>query len=370
MQPGNPRSALVLGGGGILGAAYEIGVLAVLEERYGEGSILRTFDLFLGTSAGSFVAAVISQGIPPGRLFRAYRDRDPELLLRPQDVSRVRWGRLLSGALKFLAAVAGELAGSLRRLQRPSLLDVFTRGLERLPAGFLSIDRLDAYLCALFAREGLSNHFADLSRPLLIPAVDLDAGVVHVFGRDPEHDPTICQAVTASSAVPQLFAPVLVGGRHYVDGAVGGATHLDAVLEHGPGSILFVNPVVPSCTSEPRSSQCECRLISRGGLGQVLDQTMKIQHEAAVLTSLDAARARHPDIPIVDITPVRRQMPPHSLMDYDASMNALDTGFETIARASEELLAQLDGFFGPTPAEARKPAPAERVPVEVRPDGD
>jgi Predicted esterase of the alpha-beta hydrolase superfamily len=185
MQPGNPRSALVLGGGGILGAAYEIGVLAVLEERYGEGSILRTFDLFLGTSAGSFVAAVISQGIPPGRLFRAYRDRDPELLLRPQDVSRVRWGRLLSGALKFLAAVAGELAGSLRRLQRPSLLDVFTRGLERLPAGFLSIDRLDAYLCALFAREGLSNHFADLSRPLLIPAVDLDAGVVHVFGGTP-----------------------------------------------------------------------------------------------------------------------------------------------------------------------------------------
>ncbi|MEX0880456.1 MAG: patatin-like phospholipase family protein, partial [Thermoanaerobaculia bacterium] len=53
---GAPLRALVLGGGGILGAAYEIGALAAWEEQRGSGSIYRDFDIFVGTSAGAFVA--------------------------------------------------------------------------------------------------------------------------------------------------------------------------------------------------------------------------------------------------------------------------------------------------------------------------
>ena len=359
MKAGNPRAALVLGGGGILGAAYEIGVLAALEERYGKGAVLRTFDLFLGTSAGSFVAAVVSQGIPPGRLFEAYRDRDPELLLRPQDVSTVNWKRLISGALRFLGAVTSELLGTLTRLRRPSLLDVFSRGLERLPAGFLSIDGLDAYLCSLFAREQLSNRFADLARPLLIPAVDLDAGSVRVFGEDPDRDPTICQAVTASSAIPQLFAPVHIDGRHYVDGAVGGATHLQVVLRRQPAQVLFINPVVPSCTGDPAAMQCECRLVSRGGLGQVLDQTMKIQQEAAVNASLEAARGRYPNIPITCIQPARQVMPARGLMNYDAYSLALEAGHDSLTSLDPAELAPVDALFG-SPVRIVQPRPPEK----------
>jgi len=206
-------SALVLGGGGILGAAWEIGALAALEERYGTGAIAGCFDIVLGTSAGSFVAAVVCQGLPPERLYRAYLDHDPELMLAPHDVARVSWTRLAGAAGRFLNGIVADVAGRLFRGQRPSLLDVFSRGLERLPAGFLHIDGLERYLCKLFDREGLSNSFQALGRRLLIPAVDIDAGTVTVFGEDPTSAPTICRAVTASSAIPQLFAPIAVNGR-------------------------------------------------------------------------------------------------------------------------------------------------------------
>ncbi|MEX1243798.1 MAG: patatin-like phospholipase family protein [Thermoanaerobaculia bacterium] len=57
----SPRRALVLGGGGILEAAYEVGALTALEEWLGVGRIAHDFEIFLGTSAGSFVAALAAR---------------------------------------------------------------------------------------------------------------------------------------------------------------------------------------------------------------------------------------------------------------------------------------------------------------------
>ena len=55
------RTALVLGGGGITGIAWEIGVLAGLAEA---GVDLTGADLVVGTSAGSVVGAQITSGAP------------------------------------------------------------------------------------------------------------------------------------------------------------------------------------------------------------------------------------------------------------------------------------------------------------------
>ena len=58
------KTALVLGGGGFTGGVYEIGALRALDLL----SVNRTvnqFDVYVGTSAGSFVAAMTANGVTP-----------------------------------------------------------------------------------------------------------------------------------------------------------------------------------------------------------------------------------------------------------------------------------------------------------------
>src|SRR5437867_1611333 len=149
------RRALVLGAGGILGAAYEVGVLAALEERFGEGVVYESFDLFVGTSAGSFVAVLVGQGVAPGRLYRAFVDQDPALFVRPRDMFRVDWGHLARGATALQWALARAVVSSLARGRVSPILDLFSSGLDHLPAGFLTLDPLDACLRRIFARSAL-----------------------------------------------------------------------------------------------------------------------------------------------------------------------------------------------------------------------
>jgi NTE family protein len=56
------KRALVLGGGGVTGVAWEIGLIHGLAEQ---GLDLTTADLFIGTSAGSVVAAQLSSSPTP-----------------------------------------------------------------------------------------------------------------------------------------------------------------------------------------------------------------------------------------------------------------------------------------------------------------
>lgn len=357
--PGNERSALVLGGGGILGAAYEVAVLAGLEQRFGEGTVYRSFDLFVGTSAGSFVAALIGQGFPPGRLYRAFLDQDPALFLRPGDVYRVDWARLARGLWSFAWGLVRSSAVSLRRGRVPPPMDLFSSGLEQLPAGFLSVDPLAARLHDILIRHGLRDTFEGLEKPILIPALDLDRGERRVFGNAEEEDIPISLAVTASSALPRLFGPVRIGSRFFVDGAIGGAAHLDVPLERGARAILFVNPLVASCSAPPpghESLACDCRLVSHGGLGTILDQCQKIEHEAAVDQAFEAARLRHPGAELVRIQPPRSQMFPQGVMEYSVHRDVLESGFRGVESLPSNTLEQLHGILRPRPARITGPS--------------
>ena len=64
------KVALVLGGGGITGAAYHLGVLNAMNAMSERASV-NHFDLYVGTSAGSVVAACLANGITPEELILA-----------------------------------------------------------------------------------------------------------------------------------------------------------------------------------------------------------------------------------------------------------------------------------------------------------
>src|SRR6202030_328601 len=70
------RTALVLGGGGFTGGVYEIGALRALDLL----SVNRTvnqFDIYVGTSAGAFVAAAVANGITPEEMMRVIVQQVP-----------------------------------------------------------------------------------------------------------------------------------------------------------------------------------------------------------------------------------------------------------------------------------------------------
>jgi predicted acylesterase/phospholipase RssA len=349
-----PRRALILGGGGILGAAYEVGALAALEDGLGHGRIFRDFEIFVGTSAGSFVAALAAQGIPPRELFQGFQGKSGEFNLQERTFYQVDWGRLARACWRFGSTLTRESVRELVAGRLPSLVDLLLRAQDRLPAGFIRVEGLESALCGIFRGRGLSNRFADLKTELYIPALDLDTSRRVVFGEDPQRDPTICQAVTASCAIPRFFGPVRLGGHLLVDGAIGGSLHVDIPVSKGATHVLIINPIVPSCTAGGDGGPPEkgCRTMASAGLGQILDQCLKIEHQAGLKCAVDRAQMFSPQVRFFVLEPEPRDMFPESLMDYRAHDRVLRLGYETTARHLHNQRAAFEAFFEERVAES------------------
>ena len=107
----------MLGGGGFTGGVYEIGALRALDLL----SVNRTvnqFDVYVGTSAGAFVASMAANGITPEEMMRVvnrqvptpFKDIDVGTLLRPNFAEFARSGAMLPFKLvKVARGLAGQL---------------------------------------------------------------------------------------------------------------------------------------------------------------------------------------------------------------------------------------------------------------------
>ena len=222
---------LVLGGGGVLGEAWMMGVLAGIED--GTGFDLRDCDYYVGTSAGAIVAAHLVAGQPPRRPSTMGNEVSASVAPRPVDglaaaglaAARRAGAYALATAATFaplalgLAAPGGAVARALllRRLPRPkSTLNDLRRNIERLDPRF----------------DGR----------LRVAAVDRGNGRRVVFGSPRGPQASVAAAVEASCSVPWLFAPVEIGDREYVDGGVWSPTNLDAAPAGRDTHVLCLNP--------------------------------------------------------------------------------------------------------------------------------
>ncbi|MFJ8812479.1 patatin-like phospholipase family protein [Amycolatopsis thermoflava] len=186
--------ALVLGGGGVAGIAWQTGLLHGLSES---GVDVLGADRFIGTSAGSTVAAQITSGTSLAELFRRQVDpalQSPEI---PADVDAETiaemFGAAVSGATdaKDARRRIGELALAARTVAEADRLKVIE---ARLPVH-------DWPAAALH-----------------IVAVDAATGDDRVFTA--ESRVSLVDAVAASCAVPGTWPPVTIDGRRYIDGGV------------------------------------------------------------------------------------------------------------------------------------------------------
>lgn len=221
---------LVLGAGGIVGAAYHAGVLTALAEA---GFDARTSKIIVGTSAGANTAATIRAGFPPA-------DLAPRNLGQPTSREAVA---LLQRAGPEAPALELE-SHPFTKLPLPSSPRLVLRSNLRpakalaglLPSGTVSGEAIGQRIDALYGEALWSDD------PMWICAVDLHTGDRIVFGRD-DIDVSIGTAVQASSAIPGFFRPVHHDGRRYVDGGVHSPTNADLMVGLGLDIIVIVSPM-------------------------------------------------------------------------------------------------------------------------------
>lgn len=222
--------ALVLGGGGIAGAAWHGAVLAALDEV---GWDARGADLVVGTSAGANVAAVLRLGVPPADLVAGPLGRP----LSAQGAAHAaRSGgpvALPPPRLSLAPPVAPRLA--LHAITRPWRFNPTLALAGLLPSG-----RVPTAAIGDRIRATHDDPWPD--RPTWICAVRMPAGRLVVFGRDVD-DADLATAVEASSAIPGYFAPVSHGGATYVDGGVRSPTNVDLVAGLGFDLVVVSSPM-------------------------------------------------------------------------------------------------------------------------------
>ncbi len=344
---------------------YEVGVLAALDESL-QGFRANEFEIYIGVSSGSVVASLVANGVRPGELYTILDQGlpDPMNFERSAVYDRRSFGRAGRRFGKFLWAIGKNLLTGVRS----SIPDILSRAQRELPAGFFSLQQLEAYMRRTFEAKGLSNDFRALPRTLLIPAVDLDRAERVVFGLGPLAEVPISQAIAASSAIPGFFEPYAIRGRDYVDGGVGYAAHADLGIEMEAGLFVVVNPLVPLVE---RGEAAKDRLKNRG-LYSILEQSSRIANQNLLDLGLRELQAKHPKVEIFLLQPETKESPLFGpSMGFEASRAALRFGYLSTRKWLEEQgaafmlrfqLAPLSTKVPPSPSSSR---PSDETPQEA-----
>ena len=275
-KKGGPKIGLALAGGGPLGGIYEIGALLALNEAI-DGLDFADVDVYVGVSAGSFVASTLANGISVeemGRLLVSRRGRpqrfDPALFLQPNFPEYLR---RIALAPKFLAEGLWHFA---RNPLKHGLLESLSGLAKAIPTAVFDNEPIERFLADLFSNRGMTNDFRELSHTLLIVGVDLDTGEAVRFGAAGHDDIPISKAVQASTALPGLYPPVLIGDRYFVDGGLKRTLHASSALDEGVDLLFCVNPIVPYDASHaPPGDDKRHDSLVEGGLTVVLSQTFR-----------------------------------------------------------------------------------------------
>lgn len=283
---------MALAGGGALGAIYEIGALAALAEAL-DGLDFNDADVYVGVSAGGFIAAGLANGFTPHEMSRLFiegdksRDRfEPSMLLRPA------FGEYARRIAKLPLLLAGAFSGG-----------TFARLSRALPAGIFSSCQVDEYLSRIFSEGGRSNDFRRLKRKLYVVATDLDSGESAVFGAPGMDHVPISRAVQASAALPGLFPPVAIDNRYFVDGALNKTLHASLALDEGVDLLICLNPLVPYDARRARSHPLNA--LVDGGLPVVLGQTFRTIIHSRMNAGFERYKAAYPQADIVLFEPAR-----------------------------------------------------------------
>ena len=313
--PRKPKIALVLAGGAVSGGAFKVGGLVALNE-FLVGRKVHEFDIYVGLSAGAFLAAPLAWGVPPQEMIHVLEGTSERFTqLRPIDfyapnvrefVSRpaafsFRLASYLPGLLLDLLSVLPELPSALapavqQFFQRPNYthLEKLLMRLGQeispkrelpslsalLPSGVFDNAPLERWFRENMEANEIPNDFGDLyretGRKLYIVSTNLDTAERVVFGPQDDHGLRVSEAVQASSALPGFFRPARIGGVDYVDGGVRRTDNIDVAIENGADLVICYNPFRPFLNLvRPGAHGRPTGYLADGGMLRVFNQSFR-----------------------------------------------------------------------------------------------
>jgi NTE family protein len=334
------KTALVLGGGGFTGGVYEIGALRALD-LLAVNSTVNQFDIYVGTSAGSFIAALCANGVTPEEMMQVvthqtpspFEDVDLGDLLRPNLTELARKGAMLPWR------ALGLVRDVVRHRGQVSLMDVLLGFAEGLPSGAYTGAGIEEYLHKVLSEPGRTDDFAQLRNELYLTATDLDTCERVVFGRDGNlGDVPISTAVRASGALPMVYAPVTVGERELVDGGLVSTTNLDIAVEAGAKLVVVINPIVPFVNDFSETVRTlggvRAKRVSDMGFPQIGYQAFKLLAHQRLHELAERWEERYPgvDIVLIEPEPADKLMFQTSIMSYASRVEIGKHGFESVTQ--------------------------------------
>jgi predicted acylesterase/phospholipase RssA len=331
------KTALVLGGGGFTGGVYEIGALRALD-LLAVNRTVNEFDVYVGTSAGSFIASMAANGVTPEEMMRVvnqqvptpFRDIDLGTLLRPNYLDFAKSAALLP---LRVAGIARTLASNLRSV---SMMDIVVGLAEGLPPGVYDGSGIESYLGDVLGDLDRTADFRVLGRELYLPATDLDTCERVVLGEQGWDDVPIPTAVAASTALPMVYKPVEVKGRHLVDGGLRSTTNLDVAVEHGAKLVVVINPLVPYVNDFqkmiPTMFGSRVRRVTDMGFPQIGYQAFKLLTYQRLHESVKQWSEKYQGVDIILIEPEPNDelMFETNIMNFTKRVEIARHGFESV----------------------------------------
>jgi predicted acylesterase/phospholipase RssA len=280
------KVGIALGGGGIEGFLYQIGVLHALDQAIETGTSLRQCQVISGVSSGAIAGAMFASNLPIIEVIKSIKRKSD--LLPP----------LTSSTIFDLATT--EIS---RRVIKQS---VSWKGLDprkwindtmrSVPTGFFKGDRLEEYFRTAIEAVGQEDRFGSTATELLIGATDHDTYEHITLGQPPWDKIRISEAIRASCALPPIFLPKQINGRWFIDGQVTRSCNLSMVVEKGCRLVIVINPLKPFTSHVPGVADEE------GGLFTVI-QTIKALVSTRFDQVLRHASESYPDVDFIVFEP-------------------------------------------------------------------
>jgi predicted acylesterase/phospholipase RssA len=334
-----PRSktALVLGGGGFTGAVYEIGALRALD-LLSVNRTINDFDVYVGTSAGSLVAALTSNGVTPEQMMRVVNDQVPQPFpnINLDGLLRPNYREFATKGIKFPLHLAGVVRTLAKNLGSFSVVDLAIALADALPSGVYTGAGVEEWVRVILEGDGRSDDFRELACELYLAATDLDTCERIVLGAEGWDDVPISSAVRASTALPMVYEPHRIKDRELVDGGIVSTTNLDIAVEAGAKFIVVVNPLVPyvnDFTKEiPTLFGARTRRVSDMGFPKIGYQTFKLLAYQRLHEMAERWQERYPgvDIILIEPEPDDELMFQTNILNYTSRIAVARHGFQTV----------------------------------------
>lgn len=257
MSTSTVKRGLVLGCGGVAGAAWQIATLEVLEKELGWDA--READVLIGTSAGAVLAALLAAGVSVSQLAACQRgeggedcvwnhDRDTGGAYPPLPKLGFTGARLLWKGLK------GEVSGL------SALCGV-------LPKGGFDMTAFRRLVDSAVPAGQWAPHDATW-----IVTVDVESGQRVAFGRNDAPAAALNDAVCASYGVPGWCPPVHIQGRQYIDGGVASPASADFLVESDVEEVILMAPMASTELDSPSSAMEKIERRVRRYMTRIVDR--------------------------------------------------------------------------------------------------